>query len=160
MEIARRKTKLFIYLWPALGLSGALHYCSNPLSLRIYEIYVKNHNSANVSKILPIAGWFPWDSVQYYRYSYLIQVFGVVGCCVGTVSYDQLYVSTLLVSSSYLKHLIYSLTCETNGLKNIRYVYKHVLIVHSLILVGIHSDRGLGLSWINFQTIYEYIKRD
>lgn len=121
MEMARRKVKLFLYLWPALGISGALHYCSNPLSLRMYEIYVKNHDSANITNILPIAGWFPWDSVQYYKYSYLIQVFGVVGCCVGSVSYDQLYVSTLLICSSYLKHLIYSLSCENDGLQRIRY---------------------------------------
>ena len=121
MKIAGKRTKLFIYLWPALGMTGALHYCSNPLSLRLYEIYVKKRDSANVSKILPIKGWFPWDIDQYYGYSYFIELCGVMGCCIGSVSYDQLYVSTLLIISSQLKFLSSSLQCKAEIPTRIRY---------------------------------------
>ncbi|XP_051168870.1 uncharacterized protein LOC127286479 [Leptopilina boulardi] len=120
MELARKRSKLFIILWPALGMSGALHYCCNPLSFRLYKIYIQHQDSRNVSKILPINGWFPWDDNNYFGYSYILQIFGVLGCCVGSVSYDQLYVSTLIIISAFIKHLLNSLQFQNVDIKSSR----------------------------------------
>lgn len=90
-------------------MTGALHYCCNPLSFRLFKIYIQHEDRANVSKLLPIKGWFPWNVDNHYGYSYILQTFGVLGCCTGSVSYDQLYVSSLIIISALMKHLLNSL---------------------------------------------------
>ena len=75
------------------------------MSFRLYKIYVQKHESDDVPKILPFDGWFPWDKDKYYGYSYFLQMCGLIGCCMGSICYDQLYVSTLLIVNSQLKFL-------------------------------------------------------
>lgn len=122
MELVSRRTKLFIILWPALGMTGALHYCCNPLSFRLFKIYIQHEDSRNVSKILPMKGWFPWDDYNYFGCSYILQIFGVLGCCVGSVSYDQLYVTTLIIISGFIRHLLKSLQEKNVELQTYRYI--------------------------------------
>ena len=119
MEAARKITSLFAY-WPSIGIVAAMHYCFNPLSFRLYEIYVQKHESDKVPKILPLDGWMPWDQDQYYGYSYFIQICGVIGCCMGSICFDQLYVSSLLIICSQFKFL--SKALQSDGSSD-RYIH-------------------------------------
>ena len=119
MQVASKITRIFAYYWPPIGIGAAMHYCLNPISFRLYEIYIQEHDSDTVSKILPFYGWFPWDKEQYYGYSYFIQISGVIGCCMGSICYDQLYVATVIIICSQLKFLSKALQSE-----NHRYIYE------------------------------------
>ncbi|XP_033217019.1 uncharacterized protein LOC117172863 isoform X2 [Belonocnema kinseyi] len=61
MQLACKITSIFAYYWPPIGIGAALHYCFNPISFRLYRIYIEKHDSAAIPKILPLDGWFPWD---------------------------------------------------------------------------------------------------
>lgn len=124
MQVACKITSLFAYYWPPIGIGAALHYCFNPISFRLYAIYVQKHDTAAIPKILPLDGWFPWDQEQYYGYSYFIQICGVIGCCMGSICYDQLYVSTLLIVCSQLRFLSKALRSE-----NARYLHKYIIFL-------------------------------
>ncbi|XP_051169256.1 odorant receptor Or1-like [Leptopilina boulardi] len=117
MKIAQKLTSLYAYYWPPFGIGVVLHYLFNPISFRLYEIYVQKHNSSEVPKLLPLPGWFPWDEHQYYGWSYFFQISGVTGCCMGSICYDQLYVATLIIICSHLTFLSQALQLDFNRKK-------------------------------------------
>lgn len=112
MKVAKRITSLFAYYWPPIGVGAVLHYCFNPISFRLYAVHIQKQDGNVVPKILPFSGWFPWDEYKYYGWSYFSQVSGVIGCCMGSICYDQLYVSSLLIICSYLKFLSQALPAD------------------------------------------------
>ena len=124
LRVSKRWTGRFATYWPPIGIGACMLYCVNPMAFRMYEIYVQHHNSKDVQTILPLDGWFPWDEHEYYGYSYFLQTTGVLGCCMGSICYDQLYVSSLIIISCQLKFLGVALRTEINRYVKNKFYYK------------------------------------
>ncbi|XP_025075235.1 odorant receptor 83a-like [Pogonomyrmex barbatus] len=99
MEYVHKYSNYFIRFWAFACVYGVLHWCANPLLLRLWiPDQINPINYTLKERNLPFVGWYPLNTDNIYNYVclYFMQIIGGISPALGIVCYDAFYISMLM----------------------------------------------------------------
>ncbi|XP_046417940.1 odorant receptor 4-like [Neodiprion fabricii] len=110
MNAARKISVRFSYVWVIGVTYGVIHWCLNPLFFK-WKLSRVDVSLAMRDRTLPYESWSPWDlnRVEVYGYVYLIEVLGGLASSIGSVAYDIMFLTLVIMICAQLGYLNYSL---------------------------------------------------